>query len=153
VNSYCLLFTVSIREFALDKTRRCYLSQYGDVDIELCESSSPSSRTTSSSSSASSMTSLNAGSKPASSSSSSSSSSLSAAAAVNKTNLIVNYLPQTLSQDDMTALFSSVAPVDSCKLVRDKTTGRPTYLRVSSRSYSSYTLRPVKKSKPLDIIQ
>ena len=85
------------------------LAQYADVDIERCDTSSPSSRTTSSSSSTSSMTSANAGSEPA--------------AAVNKTNLIVNYLPQTFSQDDMMALFSSVAPVDSCKLVRDKTTG------------------------------
>jgi len=56
------------------------------------------------------MTSLNAGTEPA-------------ASAVNRTNLIVNYLPQTFSQEDMLALFSSIAPVDSCKLVRDKTSG------------------------------
>jgi len=60
------------------------------------------------------MTSVSVGTEPASSATS---------AAVNKTNLIVNYLPQSLSQDDMLALFSSVAQVDSCKLVRDKTTG------------------------------
>jgi len=58
---------------------------------------------------------MNAGSEPASTTT----------AAANKTNLIVNYLPQTLSQDDMMALFSSIAQVDSCKLVRDKTTGNP----------------------------
>ena len=88
----------------------------GDSDAErCCDCSSPSSRTTSSSSSSSSsMTSVNVGTEPASSASS---------AAVNKTNLIVNYLPQSLSQDDMLALFNSVAQVDSCKLVRDKTTG------------------------------
>jgi len=41
-----------------------------------------------------------------------------------KTNLIVNYLPQTFTQDDLLALFSAVGPVDSCKLVRDKSTGK-----------------------------
>jgi len=61
------------------------------------------------------MTSPNAGTEPA---------TASAAAAVAKTNLIVNYLPQSFSQDDMLALFSAVGPVDSCKLVRDKTTGK-----------------------------
>jgi len=79
----------------------CDAVQHGDCDAERGD--------TSSSSSSSSMTSLSAGSEPAS--------------VVNKTNLIVNYLPQSLSQDDMLALFSSVATVDSCKLVRDKTTG------------------------------
>jgi len=41
-----------------------------------------------------------------------------------RTNLIVNYLPQTFSQEDLLALFTAVGPVDSCKLVRDKTTGK-----------------------------
>ena len=39
------------------------------------------------------------------------------------TNLIVNYLPQTMSQDDMRTLFSSLGELESCKLIRDKTTG------------------------------
>ena len=55
------------------------------------------------------MTSQNAGAEPTS--------------AGARTNLIVNYLPQTFGQDDLLALFSTVASVDSCKLVRDKTTG------------------------------
>ena len=39
------------------------------------------------------------------------------------TNLIVNYLPQTMSQDDIRSLFASVGDIDSCKLIRDKITG------------------------------
>lgn len=42
-----------------------------------------------------------------------------------RTNLIVNYLPQHLLQDDLRALFSSIAEVEQCKLVRDKINGRP----------------------------
>lgn len=40
-----------------------------------------------------------------------------------KTNLIVNYLPQSMTQDDIRSLFSSIGELDSCKLIRDKTTG------------------------------
>jgi len=40
-----------------------------------------------------------------------------------RTNLIVNYLPQTMSQDDIRALFSSLGDIESCKLIRDKATG------------------------------
>ncbi|KAL5112232.1 ELAV-like protein 2 [Taenia crassiceps] len=42
---------------------------------------------------------------------------------VNKTNLIVNYLPPYMSQDEVKALFSSIGEVESCKLVREKTSG------------------------------
>ena len=41
-----------------------------------------------------------------------------------KTNLIVNYLPQTMTQDDIRSLFSSIGDLESCKLIRDKTTGK-----------------------------
>jgi ELAV like protein 2/3/4 len=41
----------------------------------------------------------------------------------NQTNLIVNYLPQTMSQDDLRTLFSSLGELESCKLIRDKSTG------------------------------
>jgi ELAV like protein 2/3/4 len=41
-----------------------------------------------------------------------------------RTNLIVNYLPQTMSQDDIRALFSSLGEIESCKLIRDKSTGQ-----------------------------
>lgn len=71
---------------------------------------------------------------PSSSSTSSSSPSSSAASshkqqqqqqdgAETRTNLIVNYLPQTMSQDDIRALFSSLGDIESCKLIRDKSTG------------------------------
>uniref|UniRef100_A0A5K3EI42 ELAV-like protein n=1 Tax=Mesocestoides corti TaxID=53468 RepID=A0A5K3EI42_MESCO len=42
---------------------------------------------------------------------------------VNKTNLIVNYLPPYMSQDEVKALFSSIGEVESCKLVREKASG------------------------------
>lgn len=41
-----------------------------------------------------------------------------------KTNLIVNYLPQTMTQEEIRSLFSSVGEVESCKLIRDKVTGQ-----------------------------
>lgn len=40
-----------------------------------------------------------------------------------KTNLIVNYLPQTMTQEEIRSLFSSIGDVESCKLIRDKLTG------------------------------
>uniref|UniRef100_A0A1I7XTU9 RRM domain-containing protein n=1 Tax=Heterorhabditis bacteriophora TaxID=37862 RepID=A0A1I7XTU9_HETBA len=40
-----------------------------------------------------------------------------------KTNLIINYLPQGMSQEEVRSLFSSVGEIESCKLVRDKMTG------------------------------
>ena len=39
------------------------------------------------------------------------------------TNLIVNYLPQSLSEDDLRTLFSAVGIVQSCKLIKDKASG------------------------------
>lgn len=41
-----------------------------------------------------------------------------------KTNLIVNYLPQTMSQEEIRSLFVSFGDVESCKLIRDKVTGQ-----------------------------
>lgn len=40
-----------------------------------------------------------------------------------KTNLIINYLPQNMTQEEIRSLFSSLGEVDSCKLIRDKQTG------------------------------
>ncbi|KAI5734107.1 hypothetical protein M8J77_002534 [Diaphorina citri] len=39
-------------------------------------------------------------------------------------NLIVNYVPQTMTQEELQHLFSSVGEVESCKLIRDKTTAQ-----------------------------
>lgn len=41
-----------------------------------------------------------------------------------KTNLIVNYLPQNMTQEEIKALFSSIGTVDSCKLIKDKLSGK-----------------------------
>uniref|UniRef100_A0AAZ3R7D4 ELAV-like protein n=1 Tax=Oncorhynchus tshawytscha TaxID=74940 RepID=A0AAZ3R7D4_ONCTS len=40
-----------------------------------------------------------------------------------KTNLIVNYLPQNMTQEEFKSLFGSIGEIESCKLVRDKITG------------------------------
>uniref|UniRef100_H2YKC3 RRM domain-containing protein n=1 Tax=Ciona savignyi TaxID=51511 RepID=H2YKC3_CIOSA len=40
-----------------------------------------------------------------------------------KTNLIINYLPQAMTQEDLRNLFSSIGELESCKLIRDKLTG------------------------------
>ncbi|XP_014678286.1 PREDICTED: ELAV-like protein 4, partial [Priapulus caudatus] len=45
------------------------------------------------------------------------------AADKSKTNLIVNYLPQTMTQEEIRSLFGSLGEIESCKLIRDKTTG------------------------------
>nr|XP_045755053.1 ELAV-like protein 4 [Mirounga angustirostris] len=42
-----------------------------------------------------------------------------------KTNLIVNYLPQNMTQEEFRSLFGSIGEIESCKLVRDKITGSP----------------------------
>lgn len=44
-----------------------------------------------------------------------------------KTNLIVNYLPQTMSQDEIRSLFASIGELESCKLIRDKPTGKASF--------------------------
>lgn len=41
----------------------------------------------------------------------------------NKTNLIINYLPQNMTQEEIRSLFGNVGEVESCKLIRDKQTG------------------------------
>ncbi|EDW36577.1 GL22975 [Drosophila persimilis] len=45
-----------------------------------------------------------------------------------RTNLIVNYLPQTMTQEEMRSLFSSIGELESCKLVRDKVSVLPASL-------------------------
>ncbi|XP_050313407.1 ELAV-like protein 3 isoform X2 [Anthonomus grandis grandis] len=46
-----------------------------------------------------------------------------------KTNLIVNYLPQTMTQEEIRSLFSSIGEVESCKLIRDKVTDKNSPLK------------------------
>uniref|UniRef100_A0A2K5E0U0 ELAV-like protein n=1 Tax=Aotus nancymaae TaxID=37293 RepID=A0A2K5E0U0_AOTNA len=42
---------------------------------------------------------------------------------IGRTNLIVNYLPQNMTQDELRSLFSCIGEVESAKLIRDKVAG------------------------------
>ena len=42
----------------------------------------------------------------------------------NRANLIVNYLPQSLKEQDFNQLFSKIGPLKACKLMFDRTTGK-----------------------------
>lgn len=48
-----------------------------------------------------------------------------------KTNLIVNYLPQNMTQEEFKSLFGSIGEIESCKLVRDKITGDANRTRIN----------------------
>lgn len=56
-----------------------------------------------------------------------------------KTNLIVNYLPQTMTQEDIRSLFASIGEVESCKLIRDKVSGK-LVLKYSMQTFCSRIL-------------
>lgn len=47
-----------------------------------------------------------------------------------KTNLIVNYLPQNMTQEELKSLFGSIGEIESCKLVRDKITGTIRFIKL-----------------------
>lgn len=55
-----------------------------------------------------------------------------------KTNLIVNYLPQNMTQEEFRSLFGSIGEIESCKLVRDKITGKRFILLTLCASGSVY---------------
>lgn len=57
-----------------------------------------------------------------------------------KTNLIVNYLPQNMSQDELRSLFSSIGEVESAKLIRDKVAGNPYHKNQSESKPFSFDL-------------
>ncbi|MBZ3880375.1 ELAV-like protein 1 [Sciurus carolinensis] len=42
---------------------------------------------------------------------------------IGRRNLIVNYLPQNMTQDELQSLFSSIGEVESAKLIQDKVAG------------------------------
>ncbi|XP_013167877.1 PREDICTED: sex-lethal homolog isoform X1 [Papilio xuthus] len=46
-----------------------------------------------------------------------------AAAADCRTNLIVNYLPQTMTEKDLYAMFMTIGPIESCRVMKDFKTG------------------------------
>ncbi|VVC88816.1 sex-lethal homolog [Leptidea sinapis] len=49
--------------------------------------------------------------------------SISAAGDSARTNLIVNYLPQTVTEKDLYAMFVTVGPIESCRVMKDFKTG------------------------------
>ncbi|OXU16501.1 hypothetical protein TSAR_011874 [Trichomalopsis sarcophagae] len=55
-----------------------------------------------------------------------------------KTNLIVNYLPQTMTQEEIRSLFSSIGEVESCKLIRDKLTAASHHEDLDDKSHLMY---------------
>lgn len=63
-----------------------------------------------------------------------------------KTNLIVNYLPQNMTQEEFRSLFGSIGEIESCKLVRDKITGKTMKVQVATLGCSEFdfTLPQVK---------
>lgn len=48
-----------------------------------------------------------------------SSSSTSSLTGVGGTNLIINYLPQDMSERELYSVFSTMGPIESCRIMRD----------------------------------
>lgn len=71
----------------------------------------------------------------------------------NRTNLIVNYLPQTMTEEEIRSLFSSVGEVESVKLVRDKTVIFPDPLNPGAPKGQSLGYGFVNYTKPQDADQ
>lgn len=65
-----------------------------------------------------------------------------------KTNLIVNYLPQNMSQEELRSLFSSVGEVESAKLIRDKVAGPYISMYISQALTHAHT--PISPEYMLD---
>lgn len=57
-----------------------------------------------------------------------------------KTNLIVNYLPQNMTQEEFRSLFGSIGEIESCKLVRDKITGMLLHMQARDSRQTSNTV-------------
>ncbi|XP_062849755.1 ELAV-like protein 1a isoform X2 [Trichomycterus rosablanca] len=76
------------------------------------------------------------------------------------TNLIVNYLPQNMSQEELRSLFSSIGEVENAKLIRDKVAGHSlgygfvNYVNPSDAERSINTLNGLRlQSKTIKILQ
>ncbi|KAK7862679.1 hypothetical protein R5R35_000924 [Gryllus longicercus] len=67
-----------------------------------------------------------------------------------KTNLIVNYLPQTMTQEEIRSLFASIGEVESCKLIRDKVTENNTEQCISLLGRQSLGYGFVNYHRPED---
>ncbi|KAJ0065457.1 hypothetical protein NL108_010737, partial [Boleophthalmus pectinirostris] len=57
-----------------------------------------------------------------------------------RTNLIVNYLPQSMSQEELCSLFSSVGEVQTAKLIRDKVGGNYSTAYITTFYFAYYEL-------------
>lgn len=56
-------------------------------------------------------------------------------------NLIINYLPQTMTQEEVRSLFNSMGELESCKLVRDKVTGNFFLLKKFQINFLNFCLK------------
>ncbi|KAG8595455.1 hypothetical protein GDO81_001523 [Engystomops pustulosus] len=68
-----------------------------------------------------------------------------------KTNLIVNYLPQNMTQEELKSLFGSIGEIESCKLVRDKITGVSRgvgFIRFDKRIEAEEAIKGLNGQKP-----
>ncbi len=63
---------------------------------------------------------------------------------MSKTNWIVNYLPQNMTQEEVKQLFSTIGTVESCKLVKHKISGNYMLLEVIISSYHLFYLNSEK---------
>lgn len=70
-----------------------------------------------------------------------------------RTNLIVNYLPQTMTEEEIRSLFSSVGEVESVKLVRDKSVVVPNPLIPGATKGQSLGYGFVNYHRPQDAEQ
>lgn len=70
-----------------------------------------------------------------------------------KTNLIVNYLPQTMTQEEIRSLFSSIGEVESCKLIRDKVTGMSVFDFFNNKSLFKFFKISLRVNTPFWYIE
>jgi hypothetical protein len=57
---------------------------------------------------------------------------------MSKTNLIVNYLPQNMTQEEVKQFFSTIGIVESCKLVKHRISGNYLLLEILITSYNLF---------------
>lgn len=67
-----------------------------------------------------------------------------------KTNLIINYLPQAMTQEEIRSLFSSIGEVESCKLIRNKGAAFPDALNHALQGGQSLGYAFVNYHRPED---
>eukprot|EP00061_Rhincodon_typus_P015339 g42954.t1 len=68
-----------------------------------------------------------------------------------RTNLIVNYLPQNMTQDELRSLFGSIGEVESAKLIRDKVAAISERLFLFTRMFRVSGSTSVTTNEHMDI--